>query len=186
MLFYIVIYGVMNLGVFAVLSMIEVRGRAAEELSDLAGLARRQPLTALAMAVCLFSLMGMPPTAGFFGKVYIFSSALAAGPHHPHQKALMILAVIGVLNAAVAAAYYLRIVAACYLGDEEAESTVVPHSSGVRWALVGCCTVILFIGLWPESLIRMARQPFYHLKPASTMVQLSSASPPRNELPASH
>ncbi len=178
MLFYIVIYGVMNLGAFAVLSMIQVRGRAAEELNDLSGLARRQPLAALAMAVCLFSLMGMPPTAGFFGKVYIFSSALSAGPGHPHQKALIVLAIIGVLNAAIAAAYYLRIIAACYLSDEEAESTTVPHSNGVRWALVACCMMILFIGVWPEGLIRMARQPFYHLQPTNTMVLKTSPPSP--------
>ncbi len=170
MLFYIVAYGVMNLGAFAVLTIIQNRGRPAEDLDDLAGLSRRQPLAALAMAVCVFSLMGMPPTAGFFGKIYIFSSALSVGRDHPHQRLMIVLAVIGVINSAIAAAYYLRIIGACYLREKEADTAVVPRSVGVRLGLAFCCIIIFIIGLWPQGLMRMARQPFYDLQPPQVIV----------------
>lgn len=159
MLFYMVAYGVMNLGAFAVLAMIRSGGRDTETLDDLHGLWRQQPLAALAMAVCVFSLMGMPLTAGFFGKVYIFSGALSAGAAHPYQVPLIVLAVIGVLNAAVAAAYYLRIVAACYLGEPAASIVPVARTFPLRVGLAVCCIAILVIGLWPTRLINMVRQP---------------------------
>ncbi|HRX85178.1 MAG TPA: NADH-quinone oxidoreductase subunit N, partial [Phycisphaerae bacterium] len=114
MLFYMVVYGTMNLGAFAVLSAVARRGEPVEELRDLTGMGVRRPLLSLAMAVCMFSLMGFPPTAGLLGKVYIFASAFSAGDMHPFGHALVVLAVIGVINSAIGAAYYLRIVATCY------------------------------------------------------------------------
>ncbi|MBI4580912.1 MAG: NADH-quinone oxidoreductase subunit N [Planctomycetes bacterium] len=167
-LFYIVIYGLMNLGAFTVLAMITSDGRAAEDLDDVAGLARRQPVAALALAVCVFSLMGMPPTAGFLGKLYVFSSALAAG-NNPYYSALIALAIIGVINSAIAAAYYLRIIGACYVRDAVRELGVVPKSFGLQLGLVICCTAVLLIGLWPRGLIAMARRPF-HDAPVTTLV----------------
>jgi NADH-quinone oxidoreductase subunit N len=165
-LFYIVVYGVMNLGAFGVLALLRSNGRAAETLDDLAGLARRVPMAALVMAICLFSLMGMPPTAGFVGKVYLFIAALSVGSAHPHQLALIVLAVIGMINAAIAAAYYLRVIAACYLGEPVTEISVIPRSRPLQIGLV-CCTVVIFlVGMWPRELIRMARQPFYDVPPA--------------------
>ena len=83
-----------------------------------AGLAVRAPLTTFALAVCVFSLMGFPPTAGFLGKLYVFSSAFSLGYAHPFKGPLIALAIIGVVNSAVAAAYYLRIVASAYPGRE--------------------------------------------------------------------
>jgi len=177
MLFYIVPYGLMNLGAFGVLALIQARGREAEELDDLAGLARPQPMAALALAVCVFSLMGMPPTAGFFGRVYIFGSALSAGATHPHQTALILLAVIGVISSAIAVACYLPIVAACYLRDPEREITLAPRTSALQIGLLCCCLAMLFIGLCPQGLIRMARQPFYDLRPPDTSIRLPISPP---------
>ena len=81
MLFYVAVYGVMNLGTFAVLSCVRIGEREADTLDDLAGLARRQPAAALALSVCVFSLIGLPPTAGFVGKLYVFGSVFVVrGP----------------------------------------------------------------------------------------------------------
>jgi len=91
MLFYIVVYGFMNLGVFAVLSLLQVRGRSVEELSDLTGVGRRQPLLGLGLAICVFSLIGLPPTAGFMGKVYIFSAAFSVGAEHLYRDDIILL-----------------------------------------------------------------------------------------------
>jgi NADH-quinone oxidoreductase subunit N len=171
MLFYIAVYGAMNLGAFAVLSLLRARGREVEELDDLAGLSQHQPLAALALAVCVFSLMGMPPTAGFLGKLYIFGSALSAGPAHPHHLALIVLAIVGVINTAVAAAYYLRIVAACYFRAPTEEIALQPRSRPLQVGLLCCCLAVLFIGLWPQPLIRMTRQPSYDLPTSGTLVE---------------
>jgi NADH-quinone oxidoreductase subunit N len=163
MLFYLVVYGVMNLGAFAVLALIEARGRPVEELDELAGLGRREPLAALALAICVFSLMGIPPTAGFFGKVYVFGAALSNGLPGARGTALIVLAVIGVVNAAIAAGYYLRIVGACYLRDPVAEPTAVARGGGIRLGLLGCCVAVMVVGVWPDGLLKMSQMPFYEL-----------------------
>lgn len=174
-LFYIVIYGLMNLGAFAVLSLVYSNGRPAEELDDISGLARRQPMAALAMAICVFSLMGMPPTAGFLGKVFIFSSALSAGSGHPYGTALIVLAIIGLLNSAVAAAYYLRIIGACYVREPQGLIAIQPNSFGGQVGLLLCVVGVIVFGLWPRGLIAMARQPF-HDRQMTAVVQSADAS----------
>ncbi len=160
MLFYIVIYGVMNLGAFAVLALISADGKPAEDIDDLAGLARRRPGIALGLAICVFSLMGMPPTAGFLGKVYLISSALSAGPHD-HHTALLVLAIVAVINSAIAAAYYLRIVGACYIREPVRGQTLQPNSFGLQIGLILCCAAVLLLGVWPQGLMIMARRPFH-------------------------
>jgi len=170
MLFYIVAFGIMNLGAFAALSLIRARNRPVEDLDDLAGLSRQQPMVALAMAVCLFGLMGMPPTAGFLARVYVFSSALAAGRSHPHHVALIALAVLAAVNAVIAAACYLRIIARCYLAEPAEDIQLVPQTTPPQIGLLACCLATLIIGLSPQQLIRMTRQPFYDLQPPPTPV----------------
>ncbi len=137
----------------------------------MAGLSRQHPLAALTMAICVFSLMGLPPTAGFLGKLYIFSSALSVDPLHPHRLGLIVLVVVGVLNTAIAAAYYLRIVAACYLRPPTGEFTLVTRSRPLQIGLLCCCLAVLFIGLWPQPLIRMTRQPTYDVPAPGTLVE---------------
>lgn len=184
MLFYMTVYGLMNLGAFAVLSLTRAGGREVEELGDLAGLSRRHPLAAFSLAICVFSLMGLPPTAGFLGKLYIFSSALSVDPNHPHRLALIALAVIGVINTAIAAAYYLRIVAACYLQPPRYEFALVTRSRPLQFGVFCCCLAVLLIGLWPSPLIRMSSQPFLDLRPPSMLVEhtpLSQHRPPSRQ-----
>ncbi len=187
MLFYIVVYGVMNLGAFAVLSMMQVRGREAEQVENLSGLSRKQPWLALGWAICVFSLMGMPPTAGFLGKIYLFGSALSAGESHPYATALVVLAVVGVLNSAIAAAYYLRLVAIAYLGAPCEEVRILPQSRCLRVSLAACCFTVLLVGFWPQGIrqlappsaadLRPSTEPNYPVEPDGTG-NVSIAEPP--------
>jgi NADH-quinone oxidoreductase subunit N len=155
LLFYIAVYGLMNLGAFALLSGFSVRGEPAETLDDLSGLSRRHPWSALGLAICVFSLMGFPPTAGFLGKVYVFSSAFSLAGDHPFHMALIWLAVIGVVNSAIGAAYYLKITAVCYFGAEGAERRPV-GGPPVRVALAACSLAMLFFFAYPGLLLRGA------------------------------
>jgi NADH-quinone oxidoreductase subunit N len=106
-LFYLLCYGVMNLGVFAVLACLERKGEEADEIDDIRGLVRSHPHLGWAMVICCLSLLGFPPLLGFIGKVGLFTSGVASG----HIALVVILG----LNSAIAALYYLRLVAAAYL-----------------------------------------------------------------------
>jgi len=154
-LFYIAAYGVMNLGAFALLSFLRAGDREAEELDELGGAAARFPLAALAFAVCIFSLMGLPPTGGFLGKVYLFGSAFSVAADHPFRSALVALAIIGVLNSAIGAAYYLRIVGALYMGRTVEQVTSIRHFAA-RLALILCGAAMLVLFARPGPLIRRA------------------------------
>jgi NADH-quinone oxidoreductase subunit N len=108
-LVYLAIYLVMNIGTFTVILAMRQKGRTVEKISDLAGLSKTSPLMALAMVVFMFSMAGVPPLAGFFGKFYVFMSAVNAG--------LYALAIIGVLSSVVGAFYYIRIIKVMYFDD---------------------------------------------------------------------
>ncbi len=167
-LFYLFAYGVVNLGAFGVLAFLRVQGRPAEDLDDLQGLARVHPGAALTMALCAFSLMGMPPSVGFFGKVYIFSAALGVDVHHPHQTAMVVLAVFGLLNSAVAASYYLRIIGTCYLREPREFTTLMPHRP-LRLGLAICAAFVILAGVWPRDLFRLAGLATGGMQPAPRM-----------------
>ncbi|HNO77327.1 MAG TPA: NADH-quinone oxidoreductase subunit N [Phycisphaerae bacterium] len=156
MLFYMVIYGAMNLGAFAVLGTLAKSGESVEDIADIEGLHQRHPGLALAMALCIFSLMGFPPTAGLLGKVYVFSSAFSVGADHPFGGPLVVLAVIGVINSAIGAAYYLRIVAACYNRESRTETQVV-GGPALRLAVVVCSGLMLLLFIKPSLISRDAK-----------------------------
>jgi NADH-quinone oxidoreductase subunit N len=177
MLFYIVAYGVMNLGTFGVLALLRIESKPAEDLDDLAGLARTHPAAALVMAVCCFSLMGMPPTIGFIGKVYIFTGALALGEADPHRLAMIVLVVIGLLNSAIAAVYYVRIIGACYL-REPREYALLVADRPLQVGLAACAIVVLIFGVWPRELFRLAGYASSDLRPA---VRTVTHQPPEGD-----
>jgi len=161
MLFYIVIYGAMNLGAFAALSYLRKRGAdgeddSAETIEEIAGAGRRHPWAALALAICVLSLMGFPPTGGFLGKLYVFSSAISAGAGTTHERAMIGLVVIGVLNSAVAAAYYLRIIASCYLG-KPAEGVSASRCRALHAGLALCALVVMAVFAKPMALFDRAQ-----------------------------
>ncbi|MEW6251465.1 MAG: NADH-quinone oxidoreductase subunit N, partial [Planctomycetota bacterium] len=117
-LFYAVVYGLANLCAFAVLGLLRVGGQPCETLRDVAGLIRRSPGPALLLVLAMFTLLSMPPTPGFWGKLGLFGSAVTAARSDPDatRAAWTIgLVVLGVLNSAIGAAYYLRVVGAVLL-----------------------------------------------------------------------
>src|SRR3712207_5085470 len=137
LLIYMAIYVVMNVGTFAVIVAMRRGGRAVEQVDDLAGLGRTDPGTAMWMAVFMFSMAGIPPLAGFFGKLYVFLAAV--------QEGFWTLAVVGVLTSVVAAYYYLRIVKVMYF-DQPAGVGLDARPAGllVVMACTGLFTLLFF------------------------------------------
>ena len=176
LLFYVAIYGVMNLGAFALIGAFRAQEQEAETLEELAGLAKQAPAAALGLAVCVFSLMGFPPTAGLLGKVFIFSSAFSVGALHPFHGPLIALAVIGVLNSAVAAAYYLRIVATVYMGASP-RRCVPAGGAPIRWGLTLCSLILLVFFCWPAGLAREAKLATASLHEPAAPTALTAAQP---------
>ena len=140
--FYLAIYLVMTLGVFATILMMKRRGVMVESVSDLAGLAKSQPMMAFAMLLFMFSLAGIPPLAGFWGKLYIFIAAVEAKLYIP--------AVLGVLASVVASYYYLRIVKVMYF-DETADA--------LDNTPFGVYRVVAFVAAILVTLFSLAPQP---------------------------
>ena len=135
----------MTVGVFALVSAIEKReGTRGLEITELAGLGIKRPFLGLAMVVFMFSLAGIPPTAGFFGKYYIFSAAIERGQ--------VGLAVIGVLNSALSLYFYLRILVVMYM--QKADRPLEVHDDlGVKVVLLVCLLAILWLGIGPNSVL---------------------------------
>jgi NADH-quinone oxidoreductase subunit N len=117
-LLYLAAYSLATVGLFAVLHYLPRKGRQIDTVDDLTGLVRSQPLMAICAAIFLFSLSGIPPLPGFWGKLALFTGALAARePTGYIETGFLLLAVVGVINAAIGAVYYLRIVAVMFLND---------------------------------------------------------------------
>jgi NADH-quinone oxidoreductase subunit N len=155
-LFYLVSYALMTLGAFAIIIGLSTPERPVETIDDLAGLAKSHRILALAMAICLFSLAGIPPLAGFWGKLNIFVAAFAASGNTDSQK-YQWLAVIGVINAAIGAAYYLKIVVAIYL-REPVGRPLVPRLTWPTATAIGACTILtVLIGLNAQPLYTASR-----------------------------
>jgi NADH-quinone oxidoreductase subunit N len=146
-LIYMVIYVFMSAGTFACIIAMRRRGHALEKISDLSGLGRTDPGLALAMAVFMFSMAGIPPLSGFFGKLYVFLAAVQTG--------MWTLAVIGVLTSVVGAFYYLRIVKVMYIDAPEAPFDPRPASLSVVVAATGLFTAFFF--LFPAPFVGAAQ-----------------------------
>lgn len=150
-LMYMLVYTFMNLGAFGLVILLESKGYAGETVADWAGLARRSPAAAAAMLIFMLALAGIPPTAGFMGKLYVFAAAVQAG----YVK----LVVIAVLMSAVSLFYYFRIVVQMYLKDP-ADGTAPTELLRDRWveaAVAVCAVVTLIIGVWPAPVIAWAK-----------------------------
>jgi len=148
-MFYLAAYAFMNIGAFAAVSHLSGKGEQYQSLDDFAGLAQKQPLTAAMLSIFLLSLIGVPLTGGFFGKFYIFKAAL--------ESHLVWLTVLGLLNSAVAAYYYLRILVMMYMREpSEAASRAEPLSLGQRAALILPAAGTLFLGIFPNWLLDFA------------------------------
>jgi NADH-quinone oxidoreductase subunit N len=178
-LFYLVAYGAMTIGVFAVISSLSTPKRPVESVKDLEGLSSSHPGAALAMVLFLFSLIGMPSTAGFVGKFLIFLSALGPDPARtaglradgfvsPSQDVWFFraLALIMALNAAVGAWYYLRIAALMYF-----RNPLKPLAKVRQWpalaAVAACAVVTLGLGVYADPLARTVKAAMHSDKPSA-------------------
>ncbi|MCE5268339.1 MAG: NADH-quinone oxidoreductase subunit N [Planctomycetaceae bacterium] len=167
--FYVVVYALATLGAFAIAEHLGGPNRRVDGIDELAGLGRTRPMAGAMMAVCMLSLTGVPPLAGFWGKLLVFGGALNTGAgvvgqivnlpsqvnNLPHgtQWWFIAAAVIGVLNAAVAAAYYLRVVAMLYFRTPS--TTLRPEGGRGPWFAAVLCTLLLIAaGVYPGPLLR--------------------------------
>ena len=138
MLVYMAIYVTMNVGTFAFILSMEKDGQAVTDISSLNQYAKREPGKALAMLVLLFSMAGVPPMVGFFGKLYVLRAAYDAG--------LAWLAVAGVVASVIGAYYYLRIVFYMYFGEEPKEA-LDTNKSPILWGFLMASAAIMVLGL---------------------------------------
>ncbi len=146
-LFFLASYTVANLGAF--IAIIAISNKVDSDLiQDYSGMGKRAPLLALALTLCLISLIGMPPAAGFMGKFFIFSGAVKQG--------LLWLVIIAVLNSVVSAYYYLRVVKVMWFGEPASEEKV-PSSVALRVALALSCLGVLLLGILPGYIMDLAK-----------------------------
>jgi NADH-quinone oxidoreductase subunit N len=150
-MYYLAAYAFMNLGAFAVVGHLSGKDERYQQVSDFAGLARRQPVAAAMLSIFLLSLIGVPLTGGFFGKFYIFKAAL--------ESHLVWLTVLGLLNSAVAAYYYLRLLVMMYFQEPGAAADgAAPLSPGLGAALVVPAAATLLLGIFPSWVLDFATQ----------------------------
>jgi NADH-quinone oxidoreductase subunit N len=147
-MFYTAAYAAMNVGAFAVVSHVAGAGERHVALEDYAGLGRRAPLLAATLTIFLLSLIGIPITGGFFAKFYVFSAALQAN--------LVWLTIIGVLNSAVGAYYYLRIIVMMYMREPRKEIPVAPITLGLGSALAISLAATIYLGVLPGRVLEYA------------------------------
>jgi len=149
-IFYAASYAAMNVGAFAVVSHFASTGEKYVTLDDYSGLGRRSPLLAAILTIFLLSLIGIPVTGGFFAKFYVFSAALKSN--------LVGLTIIGVMNSAIAAYYYLRVIVYMYMRDERVEAPVarIPVSLGIGLAISLIATI--YLGVLPGRVLEYTMQ----------------------------
>jgi NADH-quinone oxidoreductase subunit N len=148
-LFYLLAYMFTTVGTFGVIALCERASGEAVDVGDYAGLGRRHPLLALALTLFLLSLIGIPPLAGFIAKFYLFGAAVKSG--------YIWLAVIAVLNSAVAAYYYLRVIIYMYMREPEGEVAAFAPSFAGSLALVISLAGIVLLGLQPTPFVDLAQ-----------------------------
>jgi len=154
-MFYAASYAAMNVGAFAVVSHFANAGERYVTLEDYAGLGRRAPFLAGALGIFLISLIGIPITGGFFAKFYVFSAAL--------KSDLVGLTIIGVINSAMGAYYYLKIIVVIYMRDPREEVPVLPVPPGLGVALVITLAATIYLGVLPGPVLDFAQRSAKHL-----------------------
>ena len=151
-LFYLLVYVFMTLGAFAVVGVLARDGDERDRVDDLAGLIHSQPLAAITLSLCAFSLLGLPGTAGFIGKLRLFGAAVERGLA-TGDSTLVVLVVVAVVNTAISAVYYLRLPAVMFMSPR-AQGSPEPSTPGSleRIVLWICAAAILALGILPHDL----------------------------------
>jgi len=171
-MFYTAAYAAMNVGAFAVVSHFANAGERYVTLEDYEGLGRTSPLLAAMLTLFLLSLIGIPMTGGFFAKFYVFSAAVKAH--------LIWLTLIGVVNSAIGAYYYLRIIVVMYMREARKEVPVTPIPFGLGVALAVSMVATLYLGILPNRILQYAQQSAEQLlpqPPASGSVNAAQTQP---------
>lgn len=154
-LIYLFAYVFTNIGAFLVVQAVEEANKGKSEVSDLNGLAQRSPALAWSMFIFMLSLTGIPLTGGFMGKFFVFGAAV--------QHQYFWLAAIAMINAGIAAFYYLNVVRSMFFGDESEEKGAMPVSIPVQIIVTVCVIATLWIGLYPPKVIDWANNASQHL-----------------------
>ncbi len=160
-MFYTAAYAAMNVGAFAVVGHFANAGERYVTLEDYEGLGRTSPLLAATLTIFLLSLIGIPMTGGFFAKFYVFSAALKAN--------LIWLTLIGVVNSAIGAYYYLRIIVVMYMREARKEVPVTPIPIGLGVALALTIVATLYLGMLPNRVLQYAQQSAQDLLPQQVL-----------------
>ena len=147
-MFYLAAYAFTNLGAFAVVTYVAGKGEKFTRIDDFAGLSQRQPMMAAMLTIFLLSLIGVPLTGGFFGKFYIFKAALDSN--------LVWLTVLGLLNSAVAAYYYLRILVVMYMKDPDSVAELPAAGPAMKIAVYGSAIGTVLLGIFPSFVLDFA------------------------------
>ena len=150
---YLLVYCVMNIGAFGAVILAKTDDGESLMISDYAGLGLRKPLLAMFMTIMLLSLAGFPPTAGFVGKFYVFKSAVQAGH--------IWLVIVGAINTAISAFYYLRVVVTMYMREPEEELNFTAYPSTLVVGLVLAAIGVLLIGILPSLMLTPAQNSVF-------------------------
>jgi len=140
---YISIYVIMNLGVFSCIFLMKKEGKYCEDIKDLAGISKQNPLLAISFLIIMFSLAGIPPLAGFFAKLYVFMSVIESG--------MYTLAIVGLLSTVISAFYYLRIIKIIYFDEIENPFDKIKNL-GITSTLILSCSILVLFFLYPSIL----------------------------------
>ena len=150
---YLLIYCVMNIGAFGAVILAKTADGENLLISDYAGLGTRKPLLAMFMGIMLLSLAGFPPTAGFVGKFYLFKAAIGSK--------LYLLVIVGAINTAISAFYYLRVVVTMYMREPEEELEFSPYASTLVVGLILAVLGVLLIGILPSGILTTAQSSVF-------------------------
>lgn len=173
-LYYLVIYAFSNLGAFAVAAWL-ARDRDADEIDDLNGMGAERPFLALCLAFLMLSLIGVPPLGGFFGKLYIFMEALNQGPSQT-RIILVWLVALGLLNSAISAFYYVRVLKAIYFRPR-AGAELQPAEPAIAAPILLSTFVVVAFGLFPQPLVDLMKSAAGPMVTASAFESPAVAPP---------
>ncbi|MFW6105790.1 MAG: NADH-quinone oxidoreductase subunit N [Desulfovermiculus sp.] len=155
-LYYLLAYALMNMGAFGVITLLGRQGEEYSSLSDFSGLGLKSPAMGLAMAIFMFSLAGIPPTAGFMGKFYIFAAAVKSG--------FIWLVILGAINSIISIYYYLRVIVTMYFSSPAENPDILPSTSPpLTVALSVAATGVLVMGVFPSLFWALAQSSIFAL-----------------------
>jgi NADH-quinone oxidoreductase subunit N len=174
---YVIVYTLASSGVFAALAYLGGTQHEVSGVNDLSGLAKAHPLTAAVLAICLISLAGIPPLAGFWGKLTLFSGAIQAAAGLDAGVWFGVMAAAGAINAAIGVAYYLRVIAVMYFGVPKREFGC-EGGWGAQLAMFAAAILVIAVGIFPGSVIQSTNRAEKSVERVDRARQVTATSPP--------